>query len=517
MPKTPAVSRRVLLLVAPALFALVAAWSLMHYATGGRVAYTMDSLTYRDAALNFAAGHPAQATNVTAPLPERRPLLVWPPAYPALWASAAHLSGRDIDDVLAVLNPVLLGIGTLGMFWICSMVTGRPAVAGLLAAASAFAPTTLLVYGHAWSETLFIPLLLLAYATLWKYLQSRESLGWLAAAAILIGLANWTRYAGVAFLPLLGFSVLAASGARFGRRLAHATGAVLLGVLIAAPLWLHNWRLSGNISGSARGGVPRGERWLEDAQSIVDLFEHSFFAFSMLLRAHLELPLIVAAVVLAGRTFILRGARWVLAPRIFLPIAWLTAYLLFLLYARTIQAEVPMDLRMLAVAFPFLLIALAPTLDTASPSRPFEARQALIFALLGLLIYSGSNEAHRTHENYASAGVPRWRSVFGLAFHDLRDTATSSRALKASIGPTDASTLILTDYRALHVRYLTGARAYSPADDGVCAQWHGDEPAGIVLIGARQLPKWAVSCLEQNPHWRLLRPTGRAAPSMHAD
>jgi len=42
-------------------------------------------------------------------------------------------------------------------------------------------------------------------------------------------------------------------------------------------------------------------------------------------------------------------------------------------------------------------------------------------------------------------------------------------------------------------------------------------PEGLLLIGATELPAWAIACLKQNPQWRLLRPTGRALPSMYAD
>ena len=59
-----AIPRRVLATIAYGLIALTMVLALMQYATGGRVAYTMDSLSHRDAALNFIAGHSMQATNV---------------------------------------------------------------------------------------------------------------------------------------------------------------------------------------------------------------------------------------------------------------------------------------------------------------------------------------------------------------------------------------------------------------------------------------------------------------------
>jgi hypothetical protein len=477
----------------------------------------MDSLTYRDAALNFIEGYPMQSSNVITQAPERQPLVVWPPAYPALWAMTAGLSCDSIDEIPSLLNPVLLVITTLAIFWICWRVTGRSAIACIVAIVSAFVPSSMIVYGHAWSETVFIPLLLLAYAFFWKYRSSREKLIWLAAAAICIGIANWVRYAGVVFLPILGLSVLAASGALISRRILHATGATLLGSALALPLWLRNWQLTGNISGSARGGAVGSERFPQDVATIVDLFEHSFFAFSMVLRANLEIPIVVAIAAIVIGAFRRHDLRWLSAPEIWLPITWLTGYLIFLLYARTAQAGVPMDLRMLAVAFPFLLLAMAPAVSTAFSGHLLDVRKVLIALLLGLLINSGIYEAHKAHDSYASAGIPRWRSEFGLGYRDLRNTSPSSRALQESIGQVNPSALILTDYRALYIQYLTGARTYSPYNDNDCGHWTDSHREGLVLIGAPELPAWATDCLKENPHWRLLRPTGRAAPSMYAD
>jgi 4-amino-4-deoxy-L-arabinose transferase-like glycosyltransferase len=499
-----------------AMAALAVALGLMLYATGGRVAYTMDSLTYRDAALQFAAGHPMQSSAVSALALELQPLLNWPPAYPALWASGLGLANGDVDEVPSLLNPALLAFTTLVIFWVCWKTTANPVVAGIMAAVNAFTPTNMIVYGHAWSETLFIPLVLLVYAAFWKYRVSGGKVIWLAAAAVFAGSTNWVRYAGVVFLPLLGFSVVAASNAAVGKRILHATGAMLLGAVVALPLWLRNWQLAGNISGSSRGGMPKTGRWLEDLAIIAQLFEHCFFSFSMVLQANLEIPILIAAVFVTYKAFRRSGVQWLRPPESWLPLVWLAGYLIFLLYARRIQTTVDLDLRMVGVVFPFLLLALAPAVSAALSDRVLDTRKILMALLLGLLVYAGLEQAGKARASYASDGIPRWRSAFGLGFRELRDTSPSSRALKESVGPVEPTTIILTDYRALYIRYLTGAKAYSP-DDSDCAQWASAPPGSILLIGGAELPAWAASCLEEKSRWRLLRPGGKAAPSMYAD
>jgi len=387
------------------------------------------------------------------------------------------------------------------------MITGRLVIACIVAIMSAFAPPSMIVYGHAWSETLFIPLLLLAYAAFWKYRISREKFIWLAAAAIFIGIANWVRYAGVAFLPILGFSVLAASGAVLGKRILHAIGATLLSVALVSPLWFRNWQLAGNISGSTRGGVAGSDRWIQDTATIFDLFEHSLFAFSYMLRANLEIPLILAAIFVAIGVFRRNGVRWLSPPEIWLPIIWLTGYLLFFIYARMIQKGIDLDMRTLAVAFPFLLLAITPAVSAAFSGRSFELRKILAIFLLGLLIYSGLNEGDRTRENYASAGVPEWRSDYVFHYLDLRNTSPDSLALQRVIGQINPSTIVLTNYRALYIRYLTGAKVYSPNLDKGCTGWTGSHDDGLILLRSPQHPPWAIDCLKENPQWRLLRPS----------
>jgi len=499
------IHRHILAVSAYYLIALLAVLFLMYFATDGRVAYTMDSLTYRDAALNFMSGNPMQSTNVVTLFPERQPLIVWPPAYPAIWASAAYLGNADIDAVPSILNPILLGMTLLIVFWICLMITRKPFIACVVAIMSGFVPSTMTVYGHAWSETLFIPLILLSYAALLRYRISREKFIWIAVAAIFIGLANWVRYAGVAFLPILVFSIFVLSGAAFGKRIMHATGAVLLSTALVFPLWFRNWQLSGNISGSNRGGSGNPDQWVNDVVTIADLFEHSLFAFDYAIRSNLEIPILLTIVFATIGAFRRHGTQWLRPVEIWLPIVWLTGYLLFLLYARVAQKGVPMDLRMLAVAFPFALFALTPAVDAAFANRSLNIRKILIILMLGLLINSGRSEADRVRENYASAGVPGWRSDYALLFRDMRNTSPIGRAIQEAIGPISPSELILTNDRALYIRYLTGAKAYSPHYGSDCSGWEDNFGKGLLLIRSRMLPPWAIDCLKNPTQWRLLQ------------
>jgi hypothetical protein len=507
MPSTPisirAATGQGMGMVAALIAALGAGWLLMWFASAGQVAYTIDTLYYRDAALNFMADHPIQTTNVDTPSPEFTPLLVWPPGYPALWALVAKLGSLDIDSVPSLLNPILLGITTLAVFWIAWMVSRRLCVAFLIAAVNACVPTSLLIYGHAWSETLFVPLLLLAYAAFWKYRTQDEKFLWLALAAASIGFANLVRYAGMPFIPLLGISVMATSSAAFSRRFMHAAGAIMLSVAFVFPLWLRNWMISGNISGGTRGGMPKSFRWLNDLSTLSDLLEHILFSFDYGLRATLEIPLSMAMV--ATLVWAIRRGSFsrIRAPEIWLPFFWAASYLLYMILARTIQILVPMDLRILAVAFPFFVLAAIPLVDKAL-FRPLLPTSLLAIAVLGLLIHSGLSEAGRVHANYASLGQPNWRSDYAFVFMDMRKTSHLALGLREKIGPIPPSMLVLTDIRAMYIRYLTGARAYEPYPMHVCPAWAAPEENGVLLFRSEPMPAWADDCRKLHPHWRVV-------------
>ncbi len=175
-----------------------------------------------------------------------------------------------------------------------------------------------------------------------------------------------------------------------------------------------------------------------------------------------------------------------------------------------------MDLHMLAVAFPFLLFAFSHAVNVAFSTLSLDVIKVLITLLLGLLLNSGINEAYRIRENYALAGEPHWRAVFGLDYRDLRNTSSTSRALMKNIGAVPASSLILTDYRALYIRYLIGSQVYSPPPGGDCTRWKTNSEDGLLLIASPELPTWATDCLKAHPDWRLLRPDLRPRSSTHA-
>src|SRR6185295_2062343 len=142
---------------------VMAVLSLSLYASGKHVAFTTDSLLYRDIGQHLLSGQYRYVSNLVSETPESISLVKWPPLYPAVWASAATLSSGGFDGAILGLQLMLLAMTTLTFFWAGMVVTGSLPVAAVLTLLNACLPSTQLIFGYAWSETLFMPLTIAAF------------------------------------------------------------------------------------------------------------------------------------------------------------------------------------------------------------------------------------------------------------------------------------------------------------------------------------------------------------------
>lgn len=476
------------------------------FASGWHIAYTMDSLTYRDAASHMLAGNPWQATNVFSASPSSIPLLQWPPLYPALWATASLLSNHNLDTAIPFLNWGLLAITSL-LFYLGSLqANARPHIAACLTILHGSVLPVMVVFGSAWSETLFIPLVTAAYVMLTIYRRHPAQYIWLIGAALMVGAANWVRYAGVVFIPLLGLTLLSFTELSKQTRFRSLALAALTTLVSVSPLWLHNWLLTGMISGSARGGQISPQRIVSDWHTLIDLVAKSLFAFDTVLEALLTWPLLGLAVYVLVRLFRQRGALPLYDHKIWLPCLWGGAYLVFLFYARIVQQGIDFDLRMLAITVPFFFLASVPAVNASFGTSRIDAPKLLVLSLFSLTLWSAFCQTSETKENLASQGASSWPSTFSLVFHDLNRTSESSRQLEKTVTDSGTPQIILTDYRPLYLRYLTDIPAYAFTEVTVCKNWLQQYNNGVLLIQAPGNIALAKNCLTSNETWKLLTP-----------
>jgi hypothetical protein len=471
-----------------AVIGVLAGWYL--YVGQGHISYTMDSLTYRDVALNVLQGNGLSISNTFGTIPSRVPLLQWPPAYPLLWAGITA-TGMNIDVVPQVLTPLLFVTTLVLLFWIgLSITKSNKAAASMLLLFTA-SPTGLAIFSFAWSETLFIPLILGAFLCLLNYAEStgKARVAWIGAAALCIGLANWTRYTGVVFLLLLPASVLLMTEGALTRRLAISAAALGTAMLIVCPLWIRNFALTGMISGSDRGGYTRlgaMNKLSLDLETLWNMVVYPLFSFDTVLYWLLGPPSLVFVgwVVWSNWKRIKMPGK----PN-FLVFCWASVILAFLLFARIVQRDVDFDYRMLAIPAPFVIVAIVALLV----SSPRRSQLVLLTAVVCLMSLSMFQEGQRLHKQIAGKLAPGWRYVaFGLTYRDLHKDYSFARDIKLPDMPPGAA--ILTDYRGLFIRYLTNHMAYQVISMENCTKLRLNLTAPIVYLEAQQSEHLTAEC-----------------------
>jgi hypothetical protein len=476
---------------------------LSFYTNGRHVAYTTDSLIYHDLASNMLAGHFGYMTNLESDDPPILPMTRWPPLYPAAWSIAAKLSGQELDGVIHAMSVALQVITTLTLFWAGVAITGSAPCAALITMMYGILPSSQSLFAYAWSETLFLPMVIVAMALTLRH-ANEPRLGFLLGAAVLVGLANLTRYVGVVFIPMLAFSVLVFSNRSWVLRFRDAAIATAVSTLVVLPLWLRNWSLSGHIAGSGRGGRGDPARLLQDSAQLFEFFGDSIFAFDKMYKAVLQVPLVIVlciAVLLAANR---NGFGLLREKRMLLPAAWGAGYLAFLLLTRLLAKEVDFDLRMNAVAAPFILLALGLPVLATFKSPNVVGLRVLIGVVGALVIYSGLSVARDVHAQRARDEDARWPSTSAQHFRDMSRSSELSAWVVSALAQTPRDDLVLTTYRPLYLRYLGWKRSHAISSDEECVAGVTRADHGTILVDNPYSKERARLCVASAPGWRVV-------------
>jgi len=173
-----------------------------------------------------------------------------PPFYPLVLASAAYVSG---SDPLQVARPVSVALVVVIIFLsgllFLKYLKQFPELAVLGAVAIVVAPPVINVGRMAWSEPLFISLMLLSLLLAHCYLKE-GTIPSLALFALSLALTSLTRYIGFAFLAVGAFVVMSRKKDSMRAFFCHFTVYLLWGGLLPA-LWLaRNFLVSGSLFGT---------------------------------------------------------------------------------------------------------------------------------------------------------------------------------------------------------------------------------------------------------------------------
>lgn len=409
-------------------------------------ALSTDSLFYLSTASNILDGNGISHDTYALNGPAVQPTTIWPPLYSVSLAGLNWLAGQaGISEVvaIAVFNFFALVVSLFLILRIASLAASISAGV-VVAIALAISPSLQIVFTYAWSEVLFIPLCLAAYLSLQYHLMEngdRQQLG-LYSLVLLLGLATYTRYVGLAFFSAAALTLfLYGRGAPIERlRTLAVTSLAYLSIL--APMLIRNYALSGSLSGGDRGAP--GTSLLPDVKT---LGWYLYLEF-------LNLPILAAVAVLS---VIAASAAWLILraadanPRtklsfkssnIVVPFLFAACYLAFLLISRGRQ-RIDLDSRMLSVAVPFILIGLLGVYQQLS-MRTSGGLAALPFLLpLCAFAFNGIHTHTSILNGWRDYGEPG--PVLGLTYRSITGRQMDSlRGINEYFSPAPGD-LVLTD------------------------------------------------------------------------
>ena len=178
-----------------------------------------------------------------------RPLLNQPPLYPAILAAIDYVFGLDPLSSANIVNAVLFGlIVYLGGLLTCKHLSSFPAYALVGTLAILFSSPLFRVSVSAWSEPLFICLVLLGLIFASSYPAKNDATS-LVLFSSSVALSSLTRYIGVTLILWGALTILIFHRNSLKNRIAHLS---LFTIISALPLglWLfRNYTISSTLLG----------------------------------------------------------------------------------------------------------------------------------------------------------------------------------------------------------------------------------------------------------------------------
>ena len=175
--------------------------------------------------------------------------------------------GDEIVRSAILFNVLLLALYILAIEFLVLQATSNSRSislgAGLFAA---FSYTTIYVFSRAWSETLFLVLILFGMIFVNMFLQQRRTRALLLSSG-LFALAWLTRYVGITAIATGCIVILFWSGRRWKVRLRDAIIMAIIGSLPMSVLLLRNYLLTSSGANRTIGYHPPPTEWWLDASN----------------------------------------------------------------------------------------------------------------------------------------------------------------------------------------------------------------------------------------------------------
>jgi hypothetical protein len=435
--------------------------------TEGGAATTPDSIAYIEAARNIAAGNGLSLPTFTLSSDtDFRQMTEWPPAYPALIATAIGLPGGPEENVRA-LSAALFSILALLFFGYLiretKIMSPWVALAGTIVALAS--GPVFSVYAYVWSETLFIPLIFLSFLLATNPARGRYRWRLVVATSAAV-LAIYTRYIGVGLLPALVLSVVL-SGQDRRVSLKEAMGVATGSALTIAPLLWRNLEISGFLGGVAR--TPAQASLAENADALqIQLTMHfgSYGAWQLIVLGGGAVAM--AAALVSTRSAPDDDDGSTAEPDGFglaHPLFWAAGYYGTLLFLASWKSFDPIDTRLVAPGVPFLVVS-AVLLVAKVMGRQRLSRPTIAVVVAPILVWCGAHLVHgasvieRAQTQMSTKGAPQLEARPGAPYNNLSKHSlmkafeTAGDKLEAS----GVDTVFVDFARPLYVRHHTRAR-----------------------------------------------------------
>lgn len=455
------------------LVALVAAVAIL-WATGSfGIGISPDSVSYIAAAHSFTAGYGFLAF-------DGKPYVAHPPLYPFLMGIAKALLGMDPAATARILSALLVGSTLFGTGHLLFAQCRAPWLAATALVGAAVALPLLHVSLMAWSEPLFIFLMVMWFIAAVRYRQHGRDgnslpalLGMTASAA----LACATRNIGVSLIVAGTLLILMGArrrDARWLRDLAlYATSLVPLGLwgvrnLLVSETVVGSWAASAYpLSANLQLTAATVSSWLSPIASTTVTWPA--------LVALLLLVLALGAVVQRRQ----RPVLTLLLPALLVSIL----YLVMLIALSTRFAYDQIDSRLLApVYLPLLFVGVSVLDALVGDNRRWQVVGAMVLLIVLLLPLPQSmallQRSHREGQGYSNA---RWRQSETMAFVQgptMPDCPIYTNSPYAVVGLTGVSAKwspARTRYHSTEiVNDLATLNQSWPPEPEVCLVWFND-------------------------------------------
>lgn len=372
---------------------------------------TTDSVHYLSMADNLRSGHGLISFSGS-------PVTVFPPGFSIVLAGAGEIADSSLLGV-RILNALCMAFVVVAG-WLLLRRHVRTRALRLAGVASlAVAPTLFLISSSAWSEPLFVSLVLAAALAMETAVEQPRARRWVVAAALLAGASFAVRYSGMWLIGTAGFVLLAANRITVNRRERVQRGGLflLIASIVPALVVVRNLGLDEGLPLGAHGTAATS--FSENASATVDVIRGWLLpdVEALSLRSELVAALIAAAAVavLSWRRGPDRHAREPARAPLW-PLALLAfGYLLFLLASTARVFTDPIGPRLLVPAFVPMLVVAFSVVDrlVATPvSRvPLAAAVAGVVVLwLGAQLQVTRGAFSSLRHNGAGYTEARWRN-----------------------------------------------------------------------------------------------------------